>query len=305
MIIFLTGASGFVGSEILRQAVDQGHDVVALVRSEGTPYRIKALENRFTQVRLDVGNPNSLDQLLSRYRPEIIIHSAWSGVSNSARDDLTQIYSNVEFTCKLMVAAGNSGVMCFIGLGSQGEYGAGSDMKEDSIPEPTTLYGAAKVSALYLSRQLASQYGMRHAWLRLFSTYGPMDNDGWLIPTMIKDMLAGKRPKTTAGEQYWDWLYIRDVASGVMAIVNEEKAFGIFNLGSGKPLKVRNVIEKIRDLCNPDMELIFGEIEYRHDQVMYMQADISKLKMLTNWHPLIGIDEGLAATVEWHRRKNI
>ena len=71
-----------------------------------------------------------------------------------------------------------------VGFGDGGTH-------EDGLPTPTTLYGAAKVAALFLTRQLAHQAGLRHVWLRLFSTYGPADNPGWLIPMLATEMLAG------------------------------------------------------------------------------------------------------------------
>src|SRR5260370_4087278 len=90
-------------------------------------------------------------------------------------------------------------------------------MREDALPRPTRLYGAAKVAAFYLTRQLAEQAGLRHAWLRLFSVYGPGDNEAWLIPMLIGEMLAGRRPRTTLGVQIWDWLHVEDVAPPLLA----------------------------------------------------------------------------------------
>jgi nucleoside-diphosphate-sugar epimerase len=144
---------------------------------------------------------------------------------------------------------------------------------------------------------------MRHAWLRLFSSYGPGDNDGWLIPMLITEMLAGRRPKTTLGTQSWDWLHVTDVARGILALATNEMASGVFNLGSGRAVRVRDVIERIRDLAAPGMELVFGEIPFRPDQVMHMQADISRLCAATGWAPSISIEQGLADTVAWYRER--
>ncbi len=176
-------------------------------------------------------------------------------------------------------------------------------MREDSLPEPTTLYGASKVATLFVTRQLAAQAKVRHAWLRLFSVYGPGDNDVWLIPMLIGEMLAGRRPRTTLGTQYWDWLHVDDVARAILAVAVTPSAAGVFNLGSGRAVQVRSVVERIRDLAAPGMELVFGEIPFRPDQVMHMQADISRLTGATGWTPKVGIEEGLAATVAWYRAR--
>lgn len=303
MKLFLTGASGFVGAETLRLALEAGHEVVAPLRPGSPAPRLAPFAGRYTRVDADLRDAPALAAALAAHRPEAVLHLAWAGVANAARFDRRQITDNVEAACALVEAAAAAGATAFIGVGSQGEYGAGSDMREGTLPAPTTLYGAAKVAALFLTRQLAAQSGMRHAWLRLFSTYGPGDNEGWLIPMLVTEMLAGRRPRTTLGTQCWDWLHVEDVARGILAVAETPAAEGVFNLGSGRAVPVREVIERIRDLAAPGMELVFGEIPFRPDQVMHMQADIAKLREATGWAPRIAIGQGLAGTVGWYRAR--
>jgi UDP-glucose 4-epimerase len=192
----------------------------------------------------------------------------------------------------------------FVGLGSRAEYGPiNRKITEDDPLEPTTLYGAAKVATYYLTRQLAAQSGQDFAWLRLFSTYGPGANPGWLIPMLVEEMLAGRRPKTTLGTQLWDYLYIDDVAAGVIAAAATPTARGLFNLGSGRTSQIRFITERIRDLTAPDMTLSFGEVPFLPDQIMHMEADITRLADATGWLPQTDIATGLAKTVAWHRAK--
>lgn len=301
MRLLITGATGFVGAKVLELALADGHAVAALVRPQSPARRLMPFAGRYERIAAQLSDRPALAAAFSAFRPDAIIHCAWFGVGNAARFDESQISENIDAACALVEAGAASGCAAFIGTGSQGEYGAGSAMLEDSLPEPTTLYGAAKVTALYLTRQLAAQSGMRHAWLRLFSTYGPDDNDGWLIPSLIAQMLRGERPKTTLGTQVWDWLYIDDVARGLLAAATTPGAAGIFNLGSGEPVQVRSAVEMIRDLAAPGMELVFGEVPFRPDQVMHMQADIARLKTATGWAPQVPFAQGIAQTVAWYR----
>jgi len=301
----LTGASGFVGAATLRLALEGGHEVIAPVRPGSAAPRLRPFAGRFTRLDIDLRDESVISAALKAHRPDALLHLAWSGVENSARFDQRQISNNLATGCALLEAAAAAGVGTFVGVGSQGEYGAGSAMREDCLPHPTTLYGAAKVAALFLTRQLADQAGIRHVWLRLFSTYGPDDNDGWLIPMLIIEMLSGRRPKTTLGTQSWDWLYIDDVARGILAATTTATTQGVFNLGSGQAVRVRDVVERIRDLTSPDMELVFGEIPFRQDQIMYMQADISRLKDATGWRPRVSIEQGLSQTIAWYREHRI
>ena len=303
MKLFITGGAGFVGAATVRAALDAGHAVAAPVRLGNPAPRLASVDGRYHRLPIDLRDKASVTDALDQFRPDAVVHLAWWGVANSTRFEQSQIADNLEMACTLVEAGAAAGASSFIGFGSQGEYGAGSSMEEDALPEPTTLYGAAKVAALYLTRQLARQHGLRHAWLRLFSTYGPGDNDGWLIPMLITEMLAGRRPKTTLGTQRWDWLYIDDVARAILATVSATAAQGVFNLGSGRAVAVRTAIDLIRDLAAPEMELVYGEVPFRPDQVMHMQANIARLTAATGWTPRIPIEEGLAATVAWYRAR--
>jgi nucleoside-diphosphate-sugar epimerase len=301
MRLLITGATGFVGAKTLELALAAGHEVAATVRPQSPARRLAPFEGRYHQLSVELSDGHALTKEVAAFRPESIIHLAWAGVANAARFDHTQISENIGAACALVEAGAAAGCSAFIGTGSQGEYGAGSAMLEDTLPSPSTLYGAAKVSTLYLTRQLAAQSGMRHAWLRLFSTYGPDDNEGWLIPTLITKMLRGERPQTTLGTQEWDWLHVDDVARGLLAAATAAAAQGVFNLGSGEAIPVRKAIETIRDLAAPGMELVFGEIPFRPDQVMHMQANIERLKRATSWAPQVAFAEGIARTVAWYR----
>ena len=138
---------------------------------------------------------------------------------------------------------------------------------------------------------------MRWAWLRLFSVYGPDDNPGWLIPGIISQLLEGKEPPLTPGTQKWDYLHIRDAAEAVVAAAVSDKAQGIFNLGSGQPIAVRTIAETIRDLIDPTLPLGFGQVAFRPDQVMHLEADITRLKAATGWQPRTSLRDGLAETI--------
>jgi nucleoside-diphosphate-sugar epimerase len=302
--LFITGASGFVGAATVGVALDAGHEVAAVVRPGNPTKRLRRFEGRYRHLSIDLRDLAGVANAMSAFRPDAVLHLAWWGVANSARFAREQISNNIETACALTEASAASGACAFIGLGSQGEYGGAVEMSEESVPRPTSLYGAAKVATLFLTRQLAEQAGLRHVWLRLFSTYGPGDNDGWLIPMLITEMLAGRRPRTTLGTQKWDWLHVEDVGRAIVAVAATPTAKGVFNLGSGRAVAVRTAIERIRDLAAPDLELVFGEIPFRPDQVMHMQADISRLTTATDWTPSISFEEGLAQTVAWTRAQS-
>lgn len=306
MKILVTGAGGFVGAAVAGEALRVGHEVVGTVRPGSSDSRLASFGSRLNVVWLDLRDTAQVRAMVRDCRPDVIVHVAWSGVSNRSRSDRLQITDNIETSCHLLEAGAEYGVSKFVGMGSQGEYGPlERKITETDLPHPSTLYGASKLAVHYLTRQLAAQSGLSYAWMRIFSTYGPGDNPHWLIPSLINQMLDGRRPQTTLGKQFWDYLFIDDLATAVVSVAASSAAEGVFNLGSGQPLEVRSIVEKIRDLTSPKMELVFGEIPYPPDQIWHMEADVEHLKSLTRWLPRIDIDAGLAATVDWHRAQRV
>lgn len=304
MKILVTGAGGFIGAAIVGEAVRAGHEVVGTIRPGGNDDRLAGFKSKFDLVPLDLRDDARIKAMMRDHRPDTVIHAAWSGVANKSRSERLQITDNIEASCQLLEAAADHGASRFVGLGSQGEYGPlQRKISETDLPHPTTLYGASKLAVHFLTRQLAVQAGMSYAWVRIFSTYGPGDNPHWLIPALIDQILDGQRPRTTLGKQFWDYLFIDDIAIAVVSVATRPAVEGVFNLGSGQPIQVRAIIEKIRDLTAPGLELIFGEIPYKSDQVWHMEADIGRLQAMTGWSPAVGIDAGLAATVRWHRQQ--
>lgn len=239
---------------------------------------------------------------IAEFGPEVIVHAAWHGVTNQHRNDPAQIGLNVAPTVRLAQLAAEVGCKRFIGLGSQAEYGPlNRIISEEDSTEPTTLYGASKLAACHLTRVLCEQLGVRWAWLRVFSTYGPMEDASWLIPYLIRALLKGERPALTGCDQRWDFLFGPDAADAIWSVIANKEANGLFNLGSGHGDVLRHTVETLRDLIDSKLPLGIGDVPYRRDQVMHLQADIKRLTAATGWRPKTEIAEGLARTIAWHR----
>jgi len=294
--ILVTGAGGFVGAAVVKAAVAAGHEVVALVRNDTS--RLTSIANRISMQRVDLADTTAVAALLHSAKPAIVIHSAWEGVGGALRSGDIQL-DNIRTTVALADAAIAAGARKFVGIGSQAEYGR-YDRKivETDLPQPTMLYGAAKLAACHLAAQRCREAGMAFAWLRLFSVYGAGDNSNWLIPSAAAALVRGKPPLCTAGTQKWDYLHIDDVADGVLAAATSDRATGVFNLSSGNPVAVRQIVETLRDLAAPDLKLNFGAIPFGPDQIMHLDGDNGRLRAATGWSPRVPLAEGLRQVVD-------
>jgi UDP-glucose 4-epimerase len=300
MKLFVTGGSGFIGAHLCRALVEAGHRVAVLSR-EGAPWRLRDIRSSLALIRGGLDDIAAWHDELADFRPDAVAHAAWRGVANFDRDAPSQV-DNIGWTAALVAQAAAAGASTFLGLGSQAEYGPKSTViGPDDQPAPTTLYGEAKLAAGRIAGRIAAQAGLRFVWMRIFSTYGPTDHPYWLIPGLIGQLLQGSRPPLTRCEQCWDFLHVADAAHAIRLALESASAQGIYTLGSGAAPPLRRTVERVRDRIDPALPLGFGEIPYRPDQVMRLQADVRRLQDDLGWAATTPLEQGLDQTVDWYR----
>jgi UDP-glucose 4-epimerase len=304
MKIFITGSSGFVGSYLLQRLLERKKDKVAiLLRNPGASWRLDLIPN-FSNAHIIKGSlseVNSYKDELKYFAPDIIVNLAWNGVKGVDRNSNLQ-WENVVNLLELIKIGHECGVAKFIGFGSQGEYGnLNKKISEIDCEKPTTSYGISKLSACHLGAIVANQLDIQFVWVRLFDPYGPKDNPTWFLPYIIKELLKGRSPKITKAEQLWDYIYIDDVIDAIVKIIDKDNISGTFNLGSGQSIELRQIINKVKNLINPNLDIQFGAVLYREDQIMHLESDIDKISKEIKWTPSIKIDEGLKKTVDWFK----
>jgi UDP-glucose 4-epimerase len=299
MRVLVTGASGHIGSFVARRLLRDGHEVIAGVRASSDLWRLEGLTDSIELATIDLATLTADPGAIAATRPEVVVHAAWSGITASSRDDPRHVAANVGGTLELVRQAGEAGVRTFVGLGSQAEYGPYDEpLREDLTPRPVSLYGIAKLCTADLTRGMCAAYSMRWAWLRLTAAYGPMDDRAHLLPSVIQDLLAARCPAVSAGAQEWDYLYIEDVAGAISAVILTDAAQGVLNLSAVDAWTVRALVEEVRDLIDPGLQVGFGERGAASGSV---RSDPTRLRELTGWEPKVALADGLRATVEWER----
>ena len=300
MNVVVTGATGFIGSAITGELLAKGHTVVLLTRSTSDLSRLQA-RTGWVNLAAESWREASLRETLMGYSPEAFVHCAWQGVGGGDRNAAWQITENLRLTADALELAKDIGCSHWVSLGSQAEYGNPNRPIDEQYPtQPTTLYGKAKLMAGEASRSFCEAQGMISSVMRVFSTYGPGDAPSWFIPYIIRQFLSGKAPKLTACEQKWDYLYVNDAARAVVSVV-ERRAGGVFNLGSGQAQPLREVVELIRRELGTNLTPDYGAVAYRPDQVMWLEADISRLIHATGWQPIVDLETGIRTTLAYAR----
>ncbi|MEG4054326.1 MULTISPECIES: NAD(P)-dependent oxidoreductase [unclassified Microcoleus] len=302
--ILLTGATGFIGAAVFKQILASGNLPIALLRPVSNASRLQGLKE-YRSLTYETLQSAELVRELQKYRPKTLIHLAWHWRDATGRDSkgIYQVTDNLPLTIDSVKLAQAVGCTHWIGIGSREEYGNANCQVDESYPTmPATVYGQAKLSACWAALSLCQAYGMCGSWMRTCGVYGRHDEPSRLIPYLIKEMCLGNTPKLTKCEQIWDYLYVDDAARGILSVANAQVP-GIFNLGSGMAVPLKIVVERIRELVNPQIQPEYGAINYSPGQVMNSLADITKITTLTGWQPRISLQDGLKLTVDEDRHK--
>lgn len=295
MKIVVSGATGFLGSWVCR-ILSRTHSVNALVRPDSSLYRLEGISP------LAISKVPELQwgEYLQNSGADTWISLDWSGVSNKDRNEDFQS-KNIKRLEQILDKVKN--IPTIIGTGSQAELGPVNDFISEELPDaPTTKYGKAKVQARTMMKSHAEEIGSRFFWGRIFSTYGALDSNDWLIPATIDSLLQGKRMPLTKGEQEWSYLHAYDLAKAFEAMLTSTDIHGIVSVGNPETVMIRDVANLVGKELNKVDLLGFGDIPYRPDQVMKLAPLCEKLGH-SGWKPVIGLDEGIRHLINWMSRR--
>ena len=166
---------------------------------------------------------------------------------------------------------------------------------EETLPDPNTSYGAAKLATLYLSRNRAEQLGIEWIWGRVFSVYGKYEPRGRMLPDLIAALQQKKSFQLTSATQNWDYLYSEDAAEALVALLERGHAGEIYNIANGDVHPLRYFTEQLREYFAPEVNLYYGE---DRRQVASLQPSVEKIKGDTGWFARTGFMEGIKRTYQ-------
>ncbi len=300
----VTGPTGVLGTALLKQLDQIGVETFCVCNPASKRARSISETANIHKVFCDLREIGKLSELIST-SCDAFFHLAWLGTQDPGnRLDMYLQTENIRFSLDAVQAAKNLKCKVFIGAGSQAEYGPVNGPLAPNTPtHPVSGYGMAKLCSGQMTRFLCKDYGIRHIWPRIVSTYGENDAPHTLINTVINKLLAGEKPSLTAGEQIWDYLYADDAADALYRMAVDGKDGAVYVLGSGQPKPMKEFIRIIRDSIDSKLPVGLGEIPYYKDQAMHLEADISTLTQDTGWLPTTSFQEGIAALIAARRSR--
>ncbi len=294
--VLVTGATGFIGRHCVAELSARGFDVHATTSADAP--RSSAAHWH----RINLLDGNATRSLVDAIRPRYLLHLAWYAKHRlfwQAPENHDWVNASICLTNAFIENGGRRAV--FAGTCAEYDWTDGV-CRESSTPlKPQGLYGASKNAFRLLAEEAVRRAGISCAWGRIFFLYGPDEQPGRLVPTIVKSQLDHDRFICASGDLQRDYLYVSDVASAFTALLDSE-IIGAVNLGSGQAIPIRTIVERIvARLGHPEL------IEYAaqapaSDAFPLVVADTARLAGELHWTPRIDLEHGLDLTIDWWRQ---
>jgi UDP-glucose 4-epimerase len=302
--VLVTGATGFLGTHLCRALAAAGARVHALRRHPGGDTRLPVPGIHWHPGEMT--DPASNRRAAGAPRPEVVFHLAAYGTAYGQQDEEAAFRVNVEGSLHLFRAL--EGISArLVAVGSSAEYGRAQGLlREDRACHPTWFYPATKNAAVVLLSTLGRQHGREVVTLRPFGPYGPADNPDRVIPHTLAALLAGREVPLTAGEQVRDFTHVDDCVAAFLAAATRQLPGngGIYNVGSGRGVRIRDLALALAHAVGPDAaeRLRFGAQPYRESEPWEVVGDIAAARADLGYEPRVPLAEGIARTLEEYRR---
>jgi dolichol-phosphate mannosyltransferase len=302
--VLVTGGAGFVGANVVRRLLGDGHHVTALTRPGTELWRLEDVSEDIEILELDLRDGEADRALVARLRPEWVFHLAAHGAYSWQRDTHAIMTTNLLATVALVEACRDHGSEAFIHAGSSSEYGFKDHAtSEDEPTEPNSEYAVAKASATSYCQYVARRHDFNAITLRLYSVYGPYEDPRRLIPTLLSRGLRNQLPPLVSPDVARDFVSVDDVVEAfVLAAAEPSRERGtIYNVGSGVQTTVRDAVEVTRRLLRVDAEPAWSSAHPRDWDATTWVADNTKIAVELGWKPRFGFPEGFERTADWLR----
>lgn len=297
----VTGASGFIGSHLVRRLVREGFHVHVICRPQSNFWRLADTLPEIDRHIAALEDPISLRRVVNAVRPQRIFHLASATVvAGSAAEAADLVTVNLLGTVNLLDACQDVNYGAFVNTGDSFEYSAGSaPLSESDACRPNTLHGITKLAATLHAQAMAAAHARPIVALRLFSTYGPDDNPKRLVPRVIAGALAGAKLSLSRPDIARDWVFIDDLIELYLEAARRasELSGGVFNAGSGVSTDLGQIVEMILSLTGSKAEAGWGLFQApEHDRYPWI-ADMRHTFNTFAWRPATSLEAGLGATI--------
>ena len=300
--ILIVGGTGFIGYHLAKKVLKKGWQVTSI--SSKPPKKIRYLP-KVKYILCDITKKKSLERNIQKSFKYVVNLGGYVDHSNKKKT-----FKSHYIGCKNLAEIFLKKVpTAFVQMGSSVEYG---NLKSPQIENANcypnsikSIYGKAKLlSSIYLT-DLYKKKNFPSIVLRLYLAYGSRQDVNRFLPIIIKGCIENKKFSCSKGNQFRDFLHVDDVVDAIIKSLTNRNARGqIINIGSGKPRKIRNIIEYIKKISKGGYPQ-FGKIQLRKDEIIKLYPNIKKAKRKINWKPQISFERGIKSTIKFYNEQAI
>lgn len=286
MKILITGATGFIGSYVIRM-IPSSIQVMAISRNK------KRNNKNINWIKCSLDNLIRYKKKIITFNPDCLIHLAWEGIPVFSKTNCKKNLFMSKSLIKLLIASTNinkiiiSGT-CFEYKNDQGECYENTEIK------PKNEFIKSKLKLYRFVNKLTTNKKINFYWLRLFYVYGPGQRRESLIPFCINKIKRGFFPSIKNPQNKNDFIYVKDVAKAILLFIKKKPNSGIYNVGSGKPIILKSLIELI--WIKIQKKKIKLKIKKSSNNSEFW-SNIDKIKKKLDWKPTISLNEGIKRTI--------
>lgn len=312
MRYLVTGGAGFVGSHLADALLARGNEVVCVDNFSDyySPARKRSniagalAQPGYTLVEADIRDDAAIDAAFATHRPDKVAHMAAMGsISYSVRHPKLYEEVNIRGTLNVLDAARRHQSQGVVLASTSSIYGRTDKIpfvETDSTDRPLAPYPASKKADEVIAAAYHTSYGLPSICVRFFNVYGPRGRPD-MTPYMFTDAIVHGRTITLydGGRPRRDWTYVDDIVAGIVAALDADVGYEIFNLGRGQPVVMRDFVTIIERLVGKQAQILEAPLPANEALVTY--ADVGKARKLLGYDPQVSIEAGLERFWSWYQ----
>lgn len=296
--VIVSGANGFVGSAVVKELLQYGIEIIALVRNGHSSNLPK--ESSVKIISFELEHIQDIKEMLRNCGCDTFFHFAWAGSAGSARADTLLQLKNVQWTVDCLRMAKDIGCSRFVNAGTIMEKETiRAVFREENRPGLGYIYGSGKLAAHTMCKSVAAEIGIDLIWAMITNAYGAGERSPRMVNTTIRKCIHEEAPQFTAGTQNYDFVYIDDVARAFRLIGEKGKPFCEYLIGSGKARPLKEFLLEMKEAIAPELEFVFGDVPFTGVNQPLEDYDCAKTKEDTGFQAEISFAEGCRKTRDW------